>query len=75
MFVYSQPQQGDLRLSGPTSGQGASDGARTRDREVPADLRVDLQASGVTDAPLELRMKLNVHIIDLIVIAFHKPSF
>ncbi|GFO44553.1 hypothetical protein PoB_007105800 [Plakobranchus ocellatus] len=34
------PQQGDLRLSGPPSGQGASGGARTPDRMVLADLRV-----------------------------------
>ncbi|GFO23846.1 hypothetical protein PoB_005035100 [Plakobranchus ocellatus] len=39
-FLYiASPQQGDLRLSGPPSGQGASSGARTRDRRVPADLR------------------------------------
>ncbi|GFN97389.1 hypothetical protein PoB_002389500 [Plakobranchus ocellatus] len=37
----SSPQQGDLRLSGPPSGQGAGSGARTRDRRVPADLRAD----------------------------------
>ncbi|GFO34036.1 hypothetical protein PoB_006054100 [Plakobranchus ocellatus] len=41
-FLYkASPQQGDLRLSGPTSGQGAGDGARTRDRKVPADLSGD----------------------------------
>ncbi|GFO48121.1 hypothetical protein PoB_007462600 [Plakobranchus ocellatus] len=39
LFIAS-PQQGDLRLSGPPSGQGAGGGARTRDRRVPADLRV-----------------------------------
>ncbi|GFN87160.1 hemolysin-type calcium-binding region:rtx n-terminal domain protein [Plakobranchus ocellatus] len=39
------PQQGDLRLSGPPSGQGAGSGARTRDRRVPADLRADSQAT------------------------------
>ncbi|GFO50650.1 hypothetical protein PoB_007715500 [Plakobranchus ocellatus] len=39
------PQQGDLRLSGPPSGQGAGGGARTRDRRVPADLRADSLAT------------------------------
>ncbi|GFO35002.1 Pol polyprotein [Plakobranchus ocellatus] len=48
--VYSShgqasPQQGDLRLSGPPSGQGAGGGARTRDRMVPADLRADSLAT------------------------------
>ncbi|GFO32973.1 C-type lectin-related protein 4 [Plakobranchus ocellatus] len=35
--VVEDSQQGDLRLSGPPSGQGAGSGARTRDRRVPAD--------------------------------------
>ncbi|GFO22374.1 phosphodiesterase [Plakobranchus ocellatus] len=35
----ASPQEGDLRLSGPPSGQGAGGGARTRDRRLPADLR------------------------------------
>ncbi|GFN98785.1 hypothetical protein PoB_002529100 [Plakobranchus ocellatus] len=39
------PQQGDLRLSGPPSGQGAGSGARTRDRRIPADLRADSLAT------------------------------
>ncbi|GFO05372.1 hypothetical protein PoB_003187700 [Plakobranchus ocellatus] len=47
------PQQGDLRLSGPPSGQGAGSGARTRDRRVPADLRADSQAT-VLPTPLAL---------------------
>ncbi|GFN86950.1 hypothetical protein PoB_001345600, partial [Plakobranchus ocellatus] len=34
------PQQGDLRLSGPPLGHGASGRARTCDRRVPADLGV-----------------------------------
>ncbi|GFN91063.1 hypothetical protein PoB_001756900 [Plakobranchus ocellatus] len=37
----SSPQQGDLRFSG----QGASGGARTRNRRVPAHLRADSQAT------------------------------
>ncbi|GFO22263.1 hypothetical protein PoB_004876800 [Plakobranchus ocellatus] len=45
-FLYiASPQQGDLRLSGPPSGQGAGGGARTRDRKVPADLRADSLAT------------------------------
>ncbi|GFO31256.1 hypothetical protein PoB_005776100 [Plakobranchus ocellatus] len=55
-FAFSAPsaggrQQGDLRLSGPPSGQGAGSGARTRDRRVPADLRADSQAT-VLPTPL-----------------------
>ncbi|GFO48061.1 hypothetical protein PoB_007456600 [Plakobranchus ocellatus] len=39
-FLYiPSPQRGDLRHSGPPSGQGAGGGARTRDGRVPADLR------------------------------------
>ncbi|GFN88872.1 hypothetical protein PoB_001537800 [Plakobranchus ocellatus] len=45
------PQQGDLRLSGPSSGQGAGSGARTRDRRVPADLRADSQATVLPTPP------------------------
>ncbi|GFN96371.1 ankyrin-3 [Plakobranchus ocellatus] len=45
------PQQGDLRLSGPPSGQGAGSGARTRDRRVPADLRADSQATVLPTPP------------------------
>ncbi|GFO30999.1 chemosensory receptor b [Plakobranchus ocellatus] len=41
----SSPQQGDLRLSGFPSGQGAGGGARTRNRRVPADLRADSLAT------------------------------
>ncbi|GFN95800.1 hypothetical protein PoB_002230600 [Plakobranchus ocellatus] len=47
------PQQGDLRLSGPPSGQGACSGARTRDRRVPADLGADLLATLPPTAPAE----------------------
>ncbi|GFO02174.1 hypothetical protein PoB_002867900 [Plakobranchus ocellatus] len=38
---YLNPQQGDLRLLGTPSGQGACGMARTRDRMVPIDLRAD----------------------------------
>ncbi|GFO35453.1 hypothetical protein PoB_006195800 [Plakobranchus ocellatus] len=51
--VQTSPQQGDLRLSGPPSGQGAASGARTRDRRVPADLRADSQATVLPTPPLE----------------------
>ncbi|GFO38040.1 hypothetical protein PoB_006454500 [Plakobranchus ocellatus] len=37
--INTSPQQGDLRLLGPQSGQGAGSEARTRDRRIPADLR------------------------------------
>ncbi|GFO23376.1 hypothetical protein PoB_004988100 [Plakobranchus ocellatus] len=47
----SSPQQGDLRLSGPPSGQGAGSGARTRDRRVPADLRAHTQATVLPTPP------------------------
>ncbi|GFN88976.1 hypothetical protein PoB_001548200 [Plakobranchus ocellatus] len=47
------PQQGDLRLSGPPSGQGAGGGARTRDRSVKsaASLRADSLATVPPTSP------------------------
>ncbi|GFO30129.1 DNA primase [Plakobranchus ocellatus] len=45
MTESGRPHEGDLRLSGPPSGQGAGGGARTRDRKVPADLRAELLAT------------------------------
>ncbi|GFO05469.1 hypothetical protein PoB_003197400 [Plakobranchus ocellatus] len=48
---HQSPQQGDLRLSGPPSGQGAGSGARTRDKRVPADLRAYSQASVLPTPP------------------------
>ncbi|GFO49094.1 hypothetical protein PoB_007559900 [Plakobranchus ocellatus] len=51
-FLYiASPQQGDLRLSGPPSGQGAGGGARTRDRRIPADLRADSLATVPPTSP------------------------
>ncbi|GFO34464.1 hypothetical protein PoB_006096900 [Plakobranchus ocellatus] len=50
------PQQGDLRLSGPPSGQGAGGGARTRDRRVPADLRADSLATVPPTPPINDRI-------------------
>ncbi|GFO23367.1 hypothetical protein PoB_004987200 [Plakobranchus ocellatus] len=45
------PQQSDLRPSGPPSGHGASGGARTYDRRVPADLRADSLANAPPTPP------------------------
>ncbi|GFO35413.1 hypothetical protein PoB_006191800 [Plakobranchus ocellatus] len=39
LVTSASPQQSDLRLLGPPSGQGAGGGAQTRDKRVPADLR------------------------------------
>ncbi|GFO27632.1 hypothetical protein PoB_005413700 [Plakobranchus ocellatus] len=39
------PQQSDLRLSGPSSGQGTGGGAQTRDRGIPADIWADSLAT------------------------------
>ncbi|GFO49306.1 hypothetical protein PoB_007581100 [Plakobranchus ocellatus] len=50
-FAAASPQQGDLKLSGPPSDQGAGGGARTRDRRVPADLRADSQATVLPTSP------------------------
>ncbi|GFO12443.1 hypothetical protein PoB_003894800 [Plakobranchus ocellatus] len=45
-FLYiDSPQQSDLMLSGPSSGQGAGSRARTCDRRVPADLKADSLAT------------------------------
>ncbi|GFO15772.1 C-type lectin domain family 4 member g-like [Plakobranchus ocellatus] len=57
-FLYiASPQQGDLRLSGPPSGQGTGSGARTRDRRVPADLRADSQATVLPTPPMKEQKK------------------
>ncbi|GFO08749.1 hypothetical protein PoB_003525400 [Plakobranchus ocellatus] len=52
-LLIASPQQGDLRLSGLLSGQGASGEARNCDRRVPADLRADSLAT-VPPSPLEI---------------------
>ncbi|GFO47059.1 hypothetical protein PoB_007356400 [Plakobranchus ocellatus] len=50
-FSYTaSPEEGNLRLPGPPSDQGAGVGARTRDRRVPADLRAILIHNAI-DAP------------------------
>ncbi|GFO15193.1 hypothetical protein PoB_004169800 [Plakobranchus ocellatus] len=51
-FKILVPQQGELRLSGPPSGQGAGGRARTPDRRVPADLRADLLSTMPTTPPI-----------------------
>ncbi|GFO09490.1 hypothetical protein PoB_003599500 [Plakobranchus ocellatus] len=50
---YASPQYGDLRLSDPRlPDQGASGGARTRDRRLPADLRAGWLSHCTTDAQI-----------------------
>ncbi|GFN80678.1 hypothetical protein PoB_000718400 [Plakobranchus ocellatus] len=46
-------QNGDLRLTGPPSGQGASGGARTRNKMVPADLWADSLSTVPPTPPIE----------------------
>ncbi|GFN74799.1 hypothetical protein PoB_000130500 [Plakobranchus ocellatus] len=65
-FIFADPQQGDLRLSGPPFGQGTGGGARTRDRRVPADLRAD---SLVTVPPTPHTYLENQYCTDTILIA------
>ncbi|GFO06599.1 hypothetical protein PoB_003310400 [Plakobranchus ocellatus] len=50
------PQQDDLRLSGPPSGQGAGGRTRTREKRVPADLRAHSLANMPPTLLLQLRM-------------------
>ncbi|GFO22576.1 hypothetical protein PoB_004908100 [Plakobranchus ocellatus] len=64
ILYIASPQQGDLRLLGPPSGQGAVGGARTRDRKFPADLRADSLAKlpptppiGIDDVRTDERTK------------------
>ncbi|GFO13904.1 hypothetical protein PoB_004040900 [Plakobranchus ocellatus] len=61
----ASPQQGDLRLSGPPSGQGAGSGARTRDRMVPADLRADSQATVLPTPPETTRRGMSIALLSL----------
>ncbi|GFN78078.1 hypothetical protein PoB_000458400 [Plakobranchus ocellatus] len=56
ILCIASPQQGDFRLSGPPSGQGAGGGARTRDRRVPADLRADSLATVPPTPPMDMWM-------------------
>ncbi|GFO49970.1 hypothetical protein PoB_007647500 [Plakobranchus ocellatus] len=41
-FSDANPQQGDIKVSGPASGKGAGGGASTHDRRVPTDFKVGL---------------------------------
>ncbi|GFN91065.1 hypothetical protein PoB_001757100 [Plakobranchus ocellatus] len=54
----ASPQQGDLRLAGPPSGQDTGGGTQTRDRQVPADLRTEPLA---TEPPTPLLSEENSH--------------
>ncbi|GFO30899.1 hypothetical protein PoB_005740400 [Plakobranchus ocellatus] len=47
------PKQGNLRLPGPLSVQGAGGGTRTRDRGVPANLRADSLAIVPPTSPIK----------------------
>ncbi|GFN99582.1 hypothetical protein PoB_002608800 [Plakobranchus ocellatus] len=58
-FYITSPQEGGLRLLGPSSGQGVGGGARTRDRRVSADVRADSLRHWVTDAPRKMNAKKN----------------
>ncbi|GFO12395.1 hypothetical protein PoB_003890000 [Plakobranchus ocellatus] len=40
-LYIASPQEGDFRLSGHPSDQGAGGRTRTRDRNIPAELRAD----------------------------------
>ncbi|GFO18286.1 hypothetical protein PoB_004479100 [Plakobranchus ocellatus] len=51
----ASPQQGDLRLSGPPTGQGVGGRARTRDRRALADLWADLLPT-MPPKPQEMRI-------------------
>ncbi|GFO36858.1 hypothetical protein PoB_006336300 [Plakobranchus ocellatus] len=55
-LLYASPQQGDLTLLGPLSGQGTNGGAGTRDRRIPADIRVD-SSPCATDNPCLMDQK------------------
>ncbi|GFN95322.1 hypothetical protein PoB_002182800 [Plakobranchus ocellatus] len=50
---HPSPQQGDLRLSDPPSGQGAVGGARTRDRRLPDEIRADSLSTTPATPPTE----------------------
>ncbi|GFO19945.1 hypothetical protein PoB_004645000 [Plakobranchus ocellatus] len=51
----ASPQQDDLRLSGPPSGQDTGGGARTPDRRDSAYLRADLLSTAPPTPPPSLR--------------------
>ncbi|GFO27299.1 hypothetical protein PoB_005380400 [Plakobranchus ocellatus] len=71
-FLYiASPQQGDLMLPGPPSGQGAGGRARTRDRKVPADLRADSQA---TVPPTPPRSTIKLFLLQITYRSLVKPD-
>ncbi|GFO00929.1 hypothetical protein PoB_002743400 [Plakobranchus ocellatus] len=63
-MMKASPQQGDLRLSGPPSGQGAHGRARIRDRRIPADLRAD-SLSTVPPMPLTMMKTVDKQLISV----------
>ncbi|GFO07423.1 hypothetical protein PoB_003392800 [Plakobranchus ocellatus] len=54
----------DLRLSGPPPGQGASSGARTCDRKVPANLSMDSLATVPPTRPVQVVPSTSCHEAD-----------
>ncbi|GFN96314.1 hypothetical protein PoB_002282000 [Plakobranchus ocellatus] len=54
-FCILPVHKADLRLSGPPSGQGAGDEARTPYRRVPVDLRADSLAIMPTTPPRRMK--------------------
>ncbi|GFO37633.1 hypothetical protein PoB_006413800 [Plakobranchus ocellatus] len=56
-------QQGDLRLSGPLSGQGTSIGTQPRDGKVSADLRVILIFTVSRTSLMKTDIEVNAHYI------------
>ncbi|GFN82734.1 hypothetical protein PoB_000924000 [Plakobranchus ocellatus] len=57
LTVTASPQQGDLRLSDPPSGQGAGGGARASNRRIPADLRADSLATVPPTPPTKVSLR------------------
>ncbi|GFO38636.1 hypothetical protein PoB_006514100 [Plakobranchus ocellatus] len=60
------PQQGDLMLSGPPSGQGASGGAQICNRSVIVDLRADPLTTEPPTLPLYIRRESLRNIIKML---------
>ncbi|GFO32494.1 hypothetical protein PoB_005899900 [Plakobranchus ocellatus] len=73
-FSYvASPQEGDLRLLGPPSGQGAGNRTRTRDRRVPADLGADSLAT-VSLTPMNRHGELFTTSKTIDLISIESPS-
>ncbi|GFN81551.1 hypothetical protein PoB_000805700 [Plakobranchus ocellatus] len=60
LLYIASPQQGDLKLLGSPSGQGAGDGARTRDRRIPEYLRID-SLTTVPPTPRDREMRYELY--------------